>query len=215
MLGAAGVAFLFFRAENDLKFWLYDIIQGTVGHRTQFKENMMSNIEDSRTQPTVLVRPKILIVDDADENLMIMESILAKEYSLKLFNNAKAALDDAFANPPDLILLDVMMPDIDGFEACRRLKANPKLVDIPVIFITSKNEDEYEETGFSVGASDFIHKPINAPILIARVKTHIKIKFVMDYLRNENTRLQGTAKQSSSELVEVIKMLWGSPFVKF
>lgn len=175
----------------------------------------MNNIEDSRTHPTVLVRPTILIVDDADENLMIMESILAKEYSLKLFNNAKAALDDAFANPPDLILLDVMMPDIDGFEACRRLKANPKLVDIPVIFITSKNEDEYEETGFAVGASDFIHKPINAPILIARVKTHIKIKFVMDYLRHENVRLQGSAKQSSSELVEVIKMLWGSPFVKF
>ncbi len=175
----------------------------------------MDNIEDSGARATVLVRPTILIVDDADENLMIMESILAKEYSLKLFGNAKEALDEAFANPPDLILLDVMMPNIDGFEACRRLKANPKLVDIPVIFITSKNEDEYEEMGFSVGASDFIHKPINAPILVARVKTHLKIKFVMDYLRNENVRLQGTAKQSSSELVEVIKMLWGSPFVKF
>ena len=175
----------------------------------------MDNIEDSGARPTVLVRPTILIVDDADENLMIMESILAKEYSLKLFGNAKDAIDEAIANPPDLILLDVMMPNIDGFEACRRLKANPKLVDIPVIFITSKNEDEYEEMGFSVGASDFIHKPINAPILVARVKTHLKIKFVMDYLRHENVRLQGTAKQSSSELVEVIKMLWGSPFVKF
>jgi len=108
-----------------------------------------------------------------------------------------------------------MMPDIDGFETCRRLKANPKLADIPVIFITSKNEDEYEEMGFSVGASDFIHKPINAPIVLARVKTHLKIKFVMDYLRKENVRLQGTAKQSSSELVEVMKMLWGSPFIKF
>jgi putative two-component system response regulator len=175
----------------------------------------MDHIEDSGTRPTVLVRPTILIVDDADENLMIMESILAKEYSLKLFSNAKDALDEAFANPPDLILLDVMMPNIDGFETCRRLKANPKLVDIPVIFITSKNEDEYEEMGFAVGASDFIHKPINAPILVARVKTHLKIKFVMDYLRNENVRLQGTAKQSSSELVEVIKMLWGSPLIKF
>jgi putative two-component system response regulator len=175
----------------------------------------MDNIEDSEVRPTVLVHPTILVVDDADENLMIIESILAKEYSLKLFNNAKDALDEAFANPPDLILLDVMMPDIDGFEVCRRLKANPKLADIPVIFITSKNEDEYEETGFAVGASDFIHKPINAPIVVARVKTHLKIKFVMDYLRNENVRLQGTAKQSSSELVEVIKMLWGSPFIKF
>lgn len=175
----------------------------------------MDNIEESGAQPTVLVRPTILVVDDAVENLMIMESILAKEYSLKMFNQAKDALDYAYANPPDLVLLDVMMPDIDGFEACRRLKAKPELADVPVIFITSKNEDEYEEMGFSVGASDFIHKPINAPIVIARVKTHLKIKFVMDYLRKENARLQGSAKQSSSELVEIMKMLWGSPFIKF
>jgi putative two-component system response regulator len=150
-----------------------------------------------------------MIVDDADEILMIMESILAKEYSLKLFSQAKDALDYAFANPPDLILLDIMMPDIDGFETCRRLKANPKLRDIPVIFLTAKDEDEYEEMGFSVGASDFIHKPINAPIVHARVKTHLKIKFVMDYLRNENLRLKNTAKQSSTELAEVSKMLLG------
>jgi len=161
------------------------------------------------------VQPTVLVVDDAPENLMIMESILAKDYSLKLFNDAKQALDFAFENPPDLILLDIMMPKIDGFEACRRIKANPKLVDIPVIFITSKNEDEYEETGFSVGASDFIHKPINAPILIARIKTHLKIKLVMDYLRNENTRLHESKEPSSSELLKVIKILWDNPFIKF
>lgn len=172
----------------------------------------MDNKEDSGAHPTVLVRPTVLVVDDADEILMIMESILAKEYSLKLFNHAKDALDYAFSSPPDLIMLDVMMPDIDGFETCRRLKANPKLRDIPVIFITSKNEDEYEEKGFSVGASDFIHKPINAPIVAARVKTHLKIKLVMDFLRNENVRLQ---EQASAELAEVTKMLWGSPHVKF
>ena len=169
----------------------------------------MDQIEETGVHPTVLVRPKVMIVDDADEILMIMESILAKEYSLKLFGQAKEALDYAFANPPDLILLDIMMPDIDGFETCRRLKANPKLRDIPVIFLTAKDEDEYEEMGFSVGASDFIHKPINAPIVHARVKTHLKIKFVMDYLRNENLRLKNTAKQSSTELAEVSKMLLG------
>ena len=161
------------------------------------------------------VRPTIMVVDDAPENLMIMEAILAKYFSLKLFNESKEALDYAFENPPDLILLDIMMPKIDGFETCRRLKANPKLVDIPVIFITSKNEDEYEEMGFSVGASDFIHKPINASILVARVKTHLKIKLVMDYLRNENVRLQNSKKQSSSELIKVIKILWDNPFIKF
>jgi putative two-component system response regulator len=150
-----------------------------------------------------------MVVDDAEEMLMIMESILAREHAMKLFSNPKDALDYAFSNPPDLILLDVVMPDIDGFETCRRLKANPKLRDIPVIFLTSKNEDEYEEMGFSVGASDFIHKPINAPIVKARVKTHLKIKFVMDYMRNENQRLQKTAKQASAELAELNKILWG------
>jgi putative two-component system response regulator len=174
----------------------------------------MDNMEETGKHATVLVRPTVMVVDDADEMLMIMESILAKEYSLKLFNNPKEALDYASSNPPDLILLDVMMPDIDGFEACRRLKTNPKLRDIPVIFLTSKDEDEYEEMGFSVGASDFIHKPINAPIVTARVKTHLKIKFVMDYMRNENLRLQKTAKEASTEVAELTKMLWGSPFVK-
>jgi putative two-component system response regulator len=151
-----------------------------------------------------------MIVDDAEEILMIMESILAREYSLKLFAKPKDAIDYAFSNPPDLILLDVMMPEIDGFDACRRLKANPKLRDIPVIFLTSKDEDEYEEMGFSVGASDFIHKPINAPILTARVKTHLKIKFVMDYMRNENLRLKKSAKIASTEVAELTKLLWGN-----
>ncbi|MBI5891029.1 MAG: response regulator [Nitrosomonadales bacterium] len=175
----------------------------------------MDNMEETGKHPTVLVRPTVLVVDDTEEILMIMESILSKDYSLKLYSQPQKALEYASSNPPDLILLDVMMPDIDGFETCRRLKANPKLRDIPVIFLTSKNEDEYEEMGFSVGAADFIHKPINAPIVAARVKTHLKIKFVMDYMRNENLRLQDTAKQSSTELAELTKMLWGSPYVKF
>jgi putative two-component system response regulator len=170
----------------------------------------MDNMEDTKLHPTVLVRPTVMIVDDAEDILMIMESILAREYSLKLYSRAQDALDYAFANPPDLIMLDVMMPGIDGFETCRRLKANPELRDIPVIFLTSKNEDEYEEMGFSAGASDFIHKPINAPIVNARVKTHLKIKFMMDYMRKENTRLKENAKHSSAELAEMTRVLWSS-----
>ena len=159
-------------------------------------------------------RPTVLTVDDAPENLMVMESILAKYYSLKLFNDAREALDYAFANPPDLILLDIMMPKIDGFETCHRLKADPKLVDIPIIFITSKNEDEYEQMGFSVGASDFIHKPISAPIVSARVKTHIKIKFMLDYLKYENTHLQKNVEHSSFELAKLKEFVWGGPFAR-
>lgn len=160
------------------------------------------------------VRPKILVVDDAPENLMVMEAILANDYSLKLFNNANDALNYAFANPPDLILLDVMMPEIDGFETCRRIKANPKLADVPVIFITSKNDVQDEEQGFLVGASDFIHKPISAPVVAARVKTHLKIKYMLDYLRNENVRLQEDAGQTSSELGMLKELMWGSHFAK-
>jgi putative two-component system response regulator len=159
-------------------------------------------------------QPKILVVDDAPENLMIMESILSKDYSLTLLNDAKEALDYAFANPPDLILLDVMMPKIDGFEFCRQLKANTKLSDVPVIFITSKTDIEDEERGFSVGASDFIHKPISAPIVAARVKTHIKVKFMLDYLKYENTHLQKNAENSSSELATLKEFVWGSSIVR-
>jgi putative two-component system response regulator len=159
-------------------------------------------------------RPTVIVVDDAEENLMIIESILANEYNLKLFSESQQALDFALSSPPDLILLDIMMPNIDGYEICRQLKSNPKLVDIPVIFITSKSDYEDEERGFSVGASDFINKPIYAPILLARVKTHLKIKLALDYLKNENTRLESGVKRSSSELIKIIKTLCDNPFFK-
>jgi putative two-component system response regulator len=158
--------------------------------------------------------PNILVVDDDPENLMVIEAILSKHYSLKLFNDSSEALEYAFANPPDLILLDVMMPNIDGFEICRRLKADTKLSDVPVIFITSKTDVEDEERGFSVGASDFIHKPISAPIVTARVNTHIKIKFMLDYLKFENTHLQSSARHSSTELAILKEFVWGSHYSK-
>jgi putative two-component system response regulator len=159
-------------------------------------------------------RPNILVVDDAPENLMVLESILAGEYSLKLISDPGEALDYAFAYPPDLILLDVMMPGIDGFEICRRLKANAKLSDVPVIFITSKTDIEDEERGFAVGASDFIHKPISAPIVSARVKTNIKVKFMLDYLRYENAHLQKNAESSSTELELLKQFVWGNQTLK-
>ena len=158
--------------------------------------------------------PNIMVVDDAPENLMIIESVLAKDYSLKMFNDSAKALEYAFANPPDLILLDVMMPNIDGLEACRRLKANPKLADVPVIFITSKTDVEDEERGFAAGASDFIHKPISAPIVSARVKTHIKIKFLLDFLKSENTSLQRNAEHSTSEMAILKEFVWGGTYSK-
>jgi putative two-component system response regulator len=159
-------------------------------------------------------KPKILVVDDAPENLQIMEAILAKDYELKMFSDSGEALEYAFSNPPDLILLDVMMPKTDGFEFCRRLKANQRVADVPVIFITSQTDIEDEERGFAVGASDFIHKPISAPIVTARVKTHIKIKFMLDFLKSENKYLQQNAEHSTSELATLREFVWGSTFGK-
>ena len=159
-------------------------------------------------------RPIVMIVDDAEEDLMIMESILAKDYTLKPFSHSQEALDYAISSPPDLILLDVMMPDIDGYEFCRQIKSNTRLLNIPVIFITSKNDYEDEEKGFLSGGSDFINKPINAPIFLARVNTHLKIKLAIDYLKNENSRLFSDKEQSSSELIKIIKTLCDNPFFK-
>ena len=158
--------------------------------------------------------PRILVVDDAPENLMILESILSKDYSLKMFSDSAQALEYAFATPPDLILLDVMMPGIDGFDICRRLKANSRLADVPVIFITSKTDVEDEERGFAVGASDFIHKPISAPIVSARVKTHIKIKFLLDFLKAENTHLLKHAEHSTAEMAILKEFVWGGRYSK-
>ena len=96
----------------------------------------------------------------------------------------------------------------------RRMKANKSVADVPVIFITSKTDVADEERGFSVGASDFIHKPISAPIVAARVKTHLKIKFMLDFLKAENTNLQKNAENSSTELATLREFVWGSSFGK-
>lgn len=155
-------------------------------------------------------RPTVLVVDDEPFNLSLMDGILSRDYIIQTASNGQEALALASANPPDLILVDVMMPVMDGFEVCRRLKENAATMHVPVIFITAKNEIKDEELGFAVGASDFIHKPISAPIVAARVRTHLKIKFMQDYLRSENSKLQENANVKSSELQQLKDFMWGS-----
>jgi putative two-component system response regulator len=115
-------------------------------------------------------------------------------------NNGIKALELAFAVPPDLVLLDVMMPEMDGYEVCRRLKADEKTRNVPVIFLTAKTEVEDEEHGFAVGAVDFIHKPISPPIVLARVKTHLEIKSWRDFLQDQNAWLQEQIESRLSEI---------------
>lgn len=159
---------------------------------------------------TPVGRPTVLVVDDEPSNLSLMDKLLGRDYIIQTARNGSEAIALAFANPPDLILVDVMMPIMDGFEVCRRIKANASTMRVPVIFITGKNEIKDEELGFAVGASDFIHKPISAPIVIARVRSQLKIKFMQDYLRSELARLQdnvGNKSTTKNVLQQLITIL--------
>jgi len=125
----------------------------------------------------------VLAVDDTPENLDVVRGILADDYHIKVAVNGHIALKIAQSQNPDLILLDIMMPEIDGYEVCRQLKADPGTRDIPVIFLTAKGETADEAEGFKLGAADYILKPVNPPLLKARVKTHLALKQNMDELQ--------------------------------
>ncbi|MFH0733154.1 MAG: response regulator [bacterium] len=131
---------------------------------------------------------RILIVDDTPENIDILSNIL-KDYKKSIALNGEKALKVVQSKKPDLILLDVMMPEMDGFETCRRLKANPGTCDIPIIFITAKNSVEDETKGLELGAVDFIPKPISPPIVLARVKNHLELLHVRKKLEEQNKQL--------------------------
>src|SRR5215472_10056953 len=119
----------------------------------------------------------LLVVDDNPSHIHVVHSILKDDYKIRIATTGTKALDLAKVEPqPDLILLDVMMPDMDGYEVCGRLKADEETRDIPVIFLTLKMEVADETRGFEVGAVDYIHKPFSPPIVKARVKTHLLLR---------------------------------------
>ncbi len=141
-----------------------------------------------------ILNRKILIVDDATENVEILGSILS-DYKRQVALNGEKALKIAFgSNKPDLILLDVMMPEMDGFEVCKRLKENPETKDIPVIFITAKSEVEDETKGLELGAVDFIPKPISPPVVLARVKNQLDLLTAREKLQIQNAELTNINK---------------------
>jgi phosphoserine phosphatase RsbU/P len=119
----------------------------------------------------------LLLADDDAENIQVVHSMLKDDYKIRVAKNGAKALELARVEPlPDLILLDVIMPEMDGYEACSRLKADRKTRDIPVIFLTGKTEVADEARGFAVGAVDYIHKPFSPPIVTARVRTHLMLR---------------------------------------
>jgi signal transduction histidine kinase len=145
-------------------------------------------------------RPTILVVDDSPSHLTQLSKLLMDNYHIKIAKSGIKALEIANASPPDMVLLDIMMPEMDGYEVCRRLKANDLTRLIPVIFLTAKFETEDEELGFSVGAVDFIHKPISPPIMLARIKTHLEIKSWHSFLQNQNAWLKEGVERRLSEV---------------
>jgi CheY-like chemotaxis protein len=133
----------------------------------------------------------ILIVDDKPQGIDIMGEILKPHYRRQVARGGEKALAIAASDlQPDLILLDIMMPGLDGYEVCRRLKADEKTKDIPIIFITAKDKIEDEAKGLDMGAVDYITKPVKPPILLARVKTHLELKKAREDLQKQNEILK-------------------------
>ncbi len=127
----------------------------------------------------------ILIVDDAKENINVLAELLRPDFKIRATTNGEKALEIAFSdNPPDLILLDVIMPGMDGYEVCRKLKKQTNTKNIPVIFVTGKADEEDQVKGFNIGAIDYITKPFSAVIVKARVGMHAELKRYRDYLEN-------------------------------
>jgi len=131
--------------------------------------------------------PKVLIIDDSEINIAIVNEAVSDEYSFYSAKDGLEGLELAMRVMPDIILLDIMMPGISGYEVCEKLKDNPLTKDIPVIFITSISESEFEEKGLSLGAIDYITKPINPAIVTLRIKNHIELKRSRDILKQLST----------------------------
>jgi putative two-component system response regulator len=148
----------------------------------------------------------ILIVDDVLVNIKLLTGTLKSEYEICSATNGLDALEIASSdNPPDLILLDVMMPEMDGYEVCKRIKKNRYTQNIPVIFITAQDEESHETRGFEVGAVDYIKKPFNREIVKQRVRTHISLKSAREALENQKNILKEKVKERTRELEETQK----------
>lgn len=141
-------------------------------------------------------KPSILIVDDTPANLSLMTGLLEADYKVRAATSGEKALKIIFADtPPDLILLDIMMPEMDGYEVCRRIKANDDTKSIPVIFLTAMSETADEEKGLTLGAVDYITKPINPSIALARIKTQIDLYQLIQQIESSKKVIQNQANQ--------------------
>ena len=144
-------------------------------------------------------RQKILIVDDTPANIEILNEVLQNDYAIFFATNGSDALHIAQREIPDLILLDIMMPEMDGYEVCARIKADARIHQIPVIFITAMSDEEDEAKGLEYGAIDYITKPISPPIVTARVRNHLNLKRQRDALEELSLELVDKNRQLENE----------------
>ena len=136
--------------------------------------------------PSESSRKTVLIVDDSPDGLQILNEVLKRQYEVRLARSGEQALQAAQQKPqPDAILLDIMMPGMDGYEVCWRLKANDATRDIPVIFLTAKTNSEDAQRGFDLGGADYITKPILPPVVLARVSTHVALKHAREFIKGK------------------------------
>ncbi len=150
--------------------------------------------EDKTTKFTVMV------VDDVPDNITLFSELLKEEYNVRIALNGQRALRLIQEEQPDIILLDVMMPVMDGYETCRRLKADESLRDIPVIFLTAKNEPRDENMGLNLGAVDYITKPVNPQIFLSRIKAHLSTKLASDILKDRNQYLEDEVAKRTKDI---------------
>jgi putative two-component system response regulator len=157
--------------------------------------------------PTALSRQacaSILVVDDTPTNLTLMFDLLKDEYRVRVANNGERALAIAAGpQPPDLILLDVMMPGMDGYATLGQLQANPASARIPIVFLTAKSQIEDEEKGLSLGALDYITKPVNPPIVLRRIRTQLMLKRANDFLQDKANYLEQEVQRRTAEVKDI------------
>jgi diguanylate cyclase (GGDEF)-like protein len=150
----------------------------------------------------------VLVVDDAPSNLVILTESLRSEFDIRIATSGPEALRLVDETPPDLILLDILMPEMDGYEVCRRLKAHPATRNIPIIFLTAKGDVSDETMGLAIGAVDYIVKPVSVPIVQARVRAHVELKRRGDLLETLSLRDGLTGIPNRRRLDDCLERSW-------
>ncbi|MBF0183158.1 MAG: response regulator [Magnetococcales bacterium] len=154
-------------------------------------------------------KAKLLIVDDLPSNIRLLTAILASEYHLFVATNGQAALDIVAKHPIDLLLLDLVMPEMDGFEVCRRMQLAEHARNIPIIIVTAQSTVEEETRALSLGAVDFLSKPISPPVVLARIKSHLGLKHSRELLEQQRRALaeQNEQLQQASQLRDDVERI--------